>query len=134
VDETILSDCSPTGVPVRTLVDMYMFIHGGQLIETPGTPGVGVGSPPLQRGSPGLGTWQHLGERRYSAVFRFFRFTVEQVNGVDTFVFSATYIVYKHIELDKNGDAFTSTGTTDILDPTGTLITHCTTVTATRLE
>ena len=114
---------------------MNMFIQGGQLIETPGTPGVGLGSPPLQRGSPGLGTWQHLGERHYSAVFRFFRFTVEKVNNVDTFVFAGTQIVYKDIELSKDGDAFTSTGTTDIFDATDHFITkRCTTGTARRLE
>ena len=127
VDEVILSDCSPTGVPVRTIVDMKMFIHGGQLIETSGTPG--VGAPPLQRGSPGLGTWQHLGQRHYSAVFRFFRFDGSN----DTFV--GIYVVYKDIKLSKDGNAFTATGTTDIFDATGTLIrTGCTTETAMRLE
>jgi len=126
-DEVILSDCSPTGVPVRTIVDMKMFIHGGQLIETSGTPG--VGAPPLQRGSPGLGTWQHLGQRHYSAVFRFFRFDGSD----DTFV--GIQVVYQDIKLSKDGNAFTYTGTTNIFDATGTLITtRCTTGTATRLE
>jgi hypothetical protein len=126
LEEVILSGC-PTGDPVRTVADMNMFIHGGQLIETPGTPG--VGAPPLKRGTPGLGTWQHLGKRHYSAVFRFFRF-----NGADD-TFVGTQIGYKDIELSQDGDAFTSTGTTDIFDATGTLITtRCTTGTATRLE
>src|SRR6266850_468133 len=58
VADVILSGC-PTGNPVRTVADMNMFMHGGLLIEAPGTPA--VGAPPLQRGSPGLGTWQHLG-------------------------------------------------------------------------
>jgi hypothetical protein len=112
---------------VRIVPNMNMFIHGGQLLETPG--GSGVGAPPLKRSTPGLGTWQHLGKRHYSIVFRFFRF-----NGDDD-TFAGTQIVYKDIELSKDGDAFESTGTTDIFDPTGTLITtRCTKETATRIE
>jgi hypothetical protein len=126
VKEEILSGC-PTGDTVRTVADLNMFIRGGQLIETPGTPG--VGAPPLKRGTPGLGTWQHLGKRRYSIVFRFFRF-----NGNDD-TFAGTQIAYKDIELSKDGDAFESTGTTDIFDADNTLITtRCTHGTATRLE
>ena len=127
VNEVILTDCSPTGVPARTVADMNMFIHGGQLIETPGT--LGVGDPTRQRVSPGLGTWQHLGKGHYSVVFRFFRF-----NRADD-TFAGTQIVYKAIELSKDGGTFTSTGTTDIFDADDHFITtRCTKGTATRLE
>jgi hypothetical protein len=126
VQEEILSGC-PTGDTVRIVPDMNMFIHGGQLIETPGTPG--VGAPPLKRGTPGLGTWQNLGGRHYSVVFRFFRF-----NGADD-TFVGTQIAYKDIELSMDGDAFTSTGTSDIFDADDNFITtRCSKGTAMRLE
>src|SRR4030095_17015553 len=57
VEVTILSACGPTGVPVATF-------RPGTTLAPP---------PPILRGSPGLGTWQHLGGRRYTAVFTFFR-------------------------------------------------------------
>jgi hypothetical protein len=126
VKEEILSGC-PDGETVRIVPDLNMFIHGGHLIETPGTPG--VGAPPLKRGTPGLGTWQRLGKRHYSAVFRFFRF-----NGDDD-SFAGTQIAYKDIELSEDGDAFTSTGTTDIFDADNNFITtRCSKGTAIRLE
>jgi hypothetical protein len=126
LQEVILSGC-PTGTPVRTIPDMNMFLHGGKLIETPGTPGVGM--PPIQRGSPGLGTWRHVEGRHYTAEFRFFRYNGND----DTFV--GTQIANKDIELSKDASAFTSTGTTEIFDATGTLIaTRCTTGTATRVD
>jgi len=71
VKEEILNGC-PTGDTVRIVPNMNMFIHGGQLLETPG--GSSVGAPPLKRSTPGLGTWQHLGKRHYAIVFRFFWF------------------------------------------------------------
>ena len=127
VQVTILSACGPTGVPVGGLPSIIMFTRDGKVIETPGTPL--VGPPVVLRVSPGLGTWQHLGGRHYSVVFRFFRF-----NGADD-TFVRTQIVYKYIELSKDGDAFTSTGTTDIFDTDDNFITtRCTKGTATRLE
>jgi len=124
--DTLLSGCT-NGVPVRTIPDMNLFIHGGQMIETPGTPG--VGQPPLQRGTPGLGTWEHVGGRHFTAAFRFFRF-----NGDDD-TFAGIQTANKVIELSKDGNAFTSTGTTDIFDATGALIaTRCSTGVATRVE
>jgi hypothetical protein len=126
LEESILSGC-PNGTVVRTVADMNMFIHGGQIIETPGTPG--VGAPPLQRGSPGLGTWRHVGGLHYTAAFRFFRYNGDD----DSFVGIQT--TSKAIQMSKDGNAFTSTGTTDIFDAGGTLITtRCTTGTATRIE
>jgi hypothetical protein len=125
VDEIL--DACPTGNPVRTVIDMKMFLHDGSMIETPGTPG--VGAPPLQRGVPGLGSWQHVGGRHYTASFRFFRY-----NGSDD-SFAGTQTAVVAIELGKDGKTLTGTTTTDIYDANGDLIaTRCTTSTGTRVE
>jgi hypothetical protein len=61
----VILDACPTGNPVRTVVDMKMFLHDGSMIETPGSPG--VGQPPFKRGVPGLGSWRHVSENHYEA-------------------------------------------------------------------
>jgi len=124
--DTILDAC-PTGNPVRTVIDMKMFLHDGSMIETPGSPG--VGAPPLQRGTPGLGSWQHVSGRHYTAAFRFFRY-----NGSDD-TFAGTQTASVDIELSHNGQSLTTTTTTDIFDSNGHLIlTRCTTGTGTRVD
>ncbi len=90
----------PTGNPVRTVIDLKMFLHGGSMIETPG-----VGAPPLQRGTPGLGSWQHVGGRHYTASFRFFRY-----NGSDD-SFAGTQTASVDIELSKDAKTLTTTTT-----------------------
>jgi hypothetical protein len=126
VVDTILSGC-PTGDPVRTVVDMNMFLKEGVMIETPGTPG--VGQPPLQRGVPGMGTWAHESKQHFTESFRFFRY-----NGEDD-TFAGTQFVHKDIELSKDGDSFTTVGTTDIYDAENNFITtRCTTGVATRIQ
>lgn len=125
VDEIL--DACPTGNPVRTVIDLKMFLHGGSMIETPGTPG--VGAPPFQRGTPGLGSWQHVGGRHYTASFRFFRY-----NGSDD-SFAGTQTASVDIELSKDAKTLTTTTTTNIFDANGTLIaTRCTTGSGTRVE
>jgi hypothetical protein len=73
------------------------------MIETPGTPG--VGAPPLQRGTPGLGSWQHVGGRHYTASFRFFR-----CNGSDD-SFAGTQTASVDTELSKDAKTLTTTTT-----------------------
>jgi hypothetical protein len=122
---TILSAC-PTGVPVGTVPAMNMFIHNGLLTEAPGT--TVVPPPPILRGSPGLGTWQNLGGRHYTAVFTFFRLNPDNS-------FAGTQRITEDIELSQDADSFTSTGTSEIFDTTGTLIrTGCNTEAATRAQ
>jgi hypothetical protein len=129
VEVTILSACGPTGVPMRTVPAMNMFIHGGMLIETPGT--TQVAPPPIGavRGTPGLGTWQHLGGRHYGAVFTFFRLNPDNT-------FTGTQKITEDIALSEDADEFTFTGTSEVFDTTGTplLPIGCNTATATRLE
>jgi hypothetical protein len=125
--DEILDSCSPPGNPVRTVIDLKMFLRDGNMIEAPGTPG--VGAPPLQRGVPGLGSWQHLGGRQYQASFRFFRYDGSD----DTFAGTQTAVV--DIELSKDGKSLTGAMTTNIYDAQDHLITtRCTTSTGTRVE
>ena len=93
VDEIL--DACPTGNTVRTVIDLKMFAHDGNMIETPGTPG--VGAPPLKRAVPGLGSWRHVGGRHYTASFRFFRY-----NGSDD-SFAGTQTADVAIELGNDG-------------------------------
>jgi len=126
VTESILSGC-PTGVPVRTIPDMNMFMHDGTMIETPAT--LGIGAPPLTRVGPALGTWQHVSDRHFTEHFTFFRYNPTAD------AFAGTMVVNKDIELSKDGDMFTSSGTTDVFDAEGNLITtRCTMGTATRID
>jgi hypothetical protein len=125
VDE-ILDGC-PTGNVVRTVIDMKMFLHGGAMIETPGSPG--VGAPPFKRGVPGLGSWQHVGGRHYTTFFQFFRYNSTD----DSFAGTQTGLVT--MELSRDGKTLTTATTTNIFDANGTLIaTRCTTGSGTRFE
>ncbi len=114
-------DCqtgAPSPMPPNRV--MNMFIRGGTLLET--SRGV-----PTSRG-PGLGTWQHLGGRSYSAVFRFFRFNTDGSA-------AGSRKVTRTIELSRDANEFTATASDELLDANDNLIqTGCATETATRLE
>ncbi|MDQ3472295.1 MAG: hypothetical protein M3447_01015 [Acidobacteriota bacterium] len=114
-------DCQ-TGEPAATppLLVMNMFNRGGTLLET----GSGL---PTRRG-PGLGTWQYIGGRSYSSVFRFFRFNADGT-------FAGTRRVARTIELSKDANEFTATASFEVFDANDNLIQiGCATETATRLE
>jgi len=126
VHEQLLNGC-PTGDPVRDIPDLNIFFKSGEFIEAAATPS--VGSPPLQRVMPGLGTWAHAGGRHFTSEFRFFRYSAED----DTF--AGVQIASKEIELGADGNSFTSTGTTDIFDANGMhLATRCSRGTAVRIK
>lgn len=125
VDEIL--DACPTGNVVRTVVDLKMFLHDGNMIEASGSPS--VGAPPLKRVIPGLGSWQHVGERHYTSSFRFFRYNSTD----DSFAGTQTAVV--DIELGEDGNTLTTATTVDIFDANGVLIgTRCTTGSGTRIE
>src|SRR5262249_59706495 len=94
VEDHVLS-ASPDGTPVRTIEDMNMFIGGGHLIETPGT--LGVGAPPLLRGTPGLGSWKHVEGRHYTVALRFIRFDGDDDS------FAGTQTAAKQIKVRADG-------------------------------
>lgn len=100
-------DCQ-TGHPSPTPPNrvMNMFIRGGTLMET--------GGRPTTRG-PGLGTWQHLGGRRYSAVFRFFRFNTDGSS-------AGSRKVTRTIELSRDANEFTATASDELFDADDNLI------------
>ena len=126
VTEEILTGC-PTGDVARTSPDLVMFTRGGDLIETPGA--LSVGQEPIRRTSPGLGSWEHAGGRHFTIEFRFFRY-----NDADDTP-AGVHVIKKNIELSRDGDEFTSTGTADIFDATGAFVTtRCTAGSATRIK
>jgi hypothetical protein len=111
---TIISCTSGEPIPgIAQFPGTIMFTRHGQVIETAGTPNVG---PPLpqQRLMPGLGTWQRLGRRHFSAAFTFFR-----VN-VPSNTFAGTQTITEDIELSHDGNEFTTTGTSTIVLADGT--------------
>jgi hypothetical protein len=127
IQVTILSECGPTGVPVGGLPTIITFTRDGKVIETPGT--LLLGPLPVLRVSPGLGAWQHLGRRHYTAVFRFFRINVPAIT------FAGTQKITEDIELSKDADEYAATGTSEVFDTDGNLTqTSCITLTGTRLE
>jgi hypothetical protein len=115
-----IRDCD-SGAAIASARVMNMFIQGGTLSET-GAPPV-----PLLRG-PGLGTWHHLGGRRYSAVFRLF---VLNADGT----FAGTHTITRSIALNRDADRFTADAVNEMFDVNDNLIQAvCATETATRLD
>lgn len=109
-----------TGDPLINVRAMNMFNRGGTLTEI-------STSSSILRG-PSLGTWQHLGGRRYSSVFRFFRFTPAGA-------FDGIQVVTRTLELSRDANEFTSTASFKVFDASDNLIrVGCATETATRLE
>jgi len=107
-----------TGAFIRNVRAMNMFIHGGTLTET---------APNLLRGSS-LGTWGPVGAHDYTAVFRFFRFNPDGS-------FAGTTKVTRNIELSRDANEFTATGSFENFDANDNLISSgCATETASRLE
>ena len=124
VEVTILSDCGPNPTVMLQLPVLDTFTRDGKVIEAPGTPLSFEGL----RTSPGLGTWEHEKGQQFSAVFRAFR-----INFDNTPAGSITF--NEAIELSRDGDSFTSTGTADFFDTSGNLVAHaCHTLAGTRLE
>ena len=137
--EVIIIDCATGESTGREFPSTIMFMHGGQLIETPGTPLAppmlppqGPPPPPIpvRRGHVGLGSWHHLGGRHYTAAFRFFRFIADGSAADGSF--AGTQEITEAIELSKGGDEFTTTGTSHIKDGNGSTQDGCNTLNGTR--
>lgn len=83
-------------------------------------------APPTMHG-PGLGTWEYLGGRRYSAPFQFFNFNPDGS-------FAGVQKIQRTITLDNDADEYTSVVTFESVDPNGNvLFSGCGTEKATRL-
>jgi hypothetical protein len=139
VEVTILTGSVPRcgdPVPIPPIRSMIMFTRHGQIIETAGPL---VGEAGFQRLSPGLGTWQRVGRRHYTAAFTFFRINVPPLPPpppmVIPFSFAGTQTITEDIELSHDGNSFTATGTSQIVDANGApRDATCNTLTGTRID
>jgi hypothetical protein len=112
-----VNNCT-TGALIRAVHAMNMFLADGKMTETAGN---------FLR-SNSLGSWSYLGDQKFSATFRFFRY--DQNGNV------ASIAVVEQVDvLSRDGNSFTSNGTvTDYNVDTGAFITQgCAVETATRL-
>jgi hypothetical protein len=112
-----------TGQPVATVYRMITFADDGVIQEfaaffNPLTPAL--------RG-PGQGVWTHLANGNYSYDVQFFRLNAD-------FTLAGWNREHREVVVDNSGTAYTATGTAEIYDLNGNLLTTgCATETATRL-
>lgn len=121
---TVTPRICETGEPLPTMPPFEGLLtvnFGGTMAET------SSGSAPATRG-PGHGVWKRLpGWQVYSMSFIFQRFSPAGLIG--------TTVVHQEVQLDGSGDAFTSTGTVEIVANDGTVLgSICSTSTGTRFE
>ena len=115
--QVTLTDCH--GGTIAAFRAYVTFNRGGTLNSTDN-------APPTMHG-PGLGTWQRLGGRSYSAPFQFFNFNPDGS-------FAGVQKISRTITLEAGGDSFTSVVTFESFDPEGNLLfAGCGTEIATRL-
>ncbi|HEX5176043.1 MAG TPA: hypothetical protein VFV83_03385 [Chthoniobacteraceae bacterium] len=115
--QVTLTDCQ--GGTLAAFSAYVMFNRGGTLNSTDNL-------PPTMHG-PGLGTWQRLGGRNYSAPFQFFNFNPDGS-------FAGVQKISRTITLGGGGNSFTSVVTFESFDPDGNLLfAGCGTESATRL-
>ena len=77
----------------------------------------------------GLGTWQRLGSRHFTAAFTFFRINVPANT------FAGTQTITEDIELSHDGNEFTTAGTSQIVLADGTALpVACNALTGTRRD
>ena len=121
--QVTLRNCD-TGDSGPSLRGLFTFHEGGTLSEW----GVGPGSTPALR-SPGHGVWQREhGWQDYSFVFVHYRYNAS--GGL-----LGSQRVTATLELDDDGDHYTSLATVQILDTDENVIgTGCATAAATRIE
>ena len=75
------------------------------------------------------GTWQRRGGRHSTATFTFFRINVPANT------FAGTQTITEDIELSRDGNEFTATGTSEIRDASGNVIqTGCNSLTGNRID
>jgi len=115
--QVTLTDCN--GFTPAAFRAYEMFQQGGTLTNTDNT-------PPTLHG-PGLGTWQRVGGRKYTAPFQFFNFNSDGS-------FAGTQKIDRQIQLPADANSYTSTVTFETYDADGNLIfSGCGTEVATRL-
>ena len=100
-------DCV-TGQPIGTFSSMFTFSRGGTFWEA------GTQMSPSLR-SPSHGVWSHESGRLYTTAFQFFRFNA---NGT----LAGRLIARQEIEVSEDGESYTATSTSQVLDVNGNVI------------
>lgn len=131
VTVSILNGSCQPGDVNRTVRAINMFMREGTMIEEPARAN-------LILRSPSFGTWRHVSDRQYTAVFRFPRFSpipVINLDGSLSYNFRDTQKVSRTIELNRAGTRFTAIALIERFDANDILIeTACATEVATRLQ
>jgi hypothetical protein len=114
-------DCQPPHAVLRTFKARFSFAEGGTLTVTT------AGQPPSQN-TPGLGVWNYLYGRNYSAVSEAFVFSPAGV-------WTSTQRLTRVITVSRDGKRYTDSVALEILDINdNVIVTGCGTSVATRLE
>ena len=113
-------DCV-TGQAIGTFSAMFTFSSGGTFWEA------GTQMSPSLR-SPSHGVWSHDSGRLYTTAFQFFRFNA---NGT----LAGRLIARQEIEVSEDGESYTATSTSEVLDVNGNVIaTNCAAGIGTRFQ
>ena len=116
LDVTVVNCTDST--PIRVVHSLQLFVADGSLSETANI---------ASRGSS-VGTWSREGGRMYSSNYWFYRYTA-------TGTFASQAEGLNAIELSRDGNHFTATGTVQDRDATGVLLsTGCVSQVATRIN
>jgi hypothetical protein len=114
-------DCQPPHAVLRTFKARFSFAEGGTLTVTT------AGQPPSQN-TPGLGVWNYMYGRTYSAVSEAFVFSPAGV-------WTSTQRLTRVITVSRDGKRYTDSVALEILDINdNVIVTGCGTSVATRLE
>lgn len=103
--QVTLTDCN--GNTLVTFRAYAIFNRGGTLTSTDNM-------PPTAHG-PGLGTWERIGGRNYTAPFQFFNFNPDGS-------FAGVQKINRTITLAADANSFTSVVAFDSYDPNGNLL------------
>ena len=105
----------------RNISSMFTFSRGGTFWEA------GTQMSPSLR-SPSHGVWSHESGRLYTTAFQFFRFNA---NGT----LAGRLIARQEIEVSEDGESYTATSTSQVLDVNGNVIaTNCAAGIGTRFQ
>ena len=114
-------DCVTGQVNGTSFTSMFTFSRGGTFWEA------GTQIPPSLRSSS-HGVWSHDSGRLYTTAFQFFRFNPDGT-------LAGRLIVRQEIEVSDDGDSYTATSTSQVLDINGNVIaTNCAAGTGTRFQ
>ena len=110
-----------TGAEIRTFPSLVTFARGGTMTETT------TAASPALRG-PGHGVWEQAGAHTYSQVFEAFTFNPAGA-------WTGTQRVMHTVDIGRDRDELSSSGTNEIFDANGTLLVMgCSTTVGHRLE